>query len=63
MWKLFLLSHAIMNHGMPASLTTQNATSMEHDIITNKWLKRSKPPTNRLVEKLPQNSFPQRRLE
>jgi hypothetical protein len=62
MWKFFLMPHVITNHGMPASLTMQNAT-MEHVIITNKWLRRSKLLANRLVEKLPKNSFPQRRLE
>ncbi len=41
MWKLFLMSHALTNHGTPASLTMQNAT-MEHVIITNKWLGWSK---------------------
>ena len=51
-----------VNHGMPASLTTHNAT-MEHVIITNKWLGRSKVLANQLVEKLPENSFPQKRLE
>jgi hypothetical protein len=44
---------------MPASLKTQN-TTVEHVIITNKWLGQSKPLANRLVEKLPENSFPQR---
>ena len=62
MWKLFLMSHAITNHGMPASLTMQNAT-MEHVINTNKWLGQSKRLANRLVEKRPENSFPQRQLE
>ena len=54
------MSLAITNNGMPASLTTQN-TSMEHVIITNKWLGQSKLLANQLVEKLPENSFPQMR--
>jgi hypothetical protein len=58
---LFLLSRAITNQGMPASLTMQN-TTMEHVIIANKWLGQCKLLANRLVEKLPENSFPQRRL-
>ncbi len=45
-----------------SSLTTQNAT-MEHVILTKKWLGQSKLLANRLMEKLPQNSFPQRWLE
>jgi hypothetical protein len=62
MLKIFLMSRTITNHGMPASLTTQNAT-MEHVILTKKWLGQSKLLANRLTEKLPQNSFPQRWLE
>jgi hypothetical protein len=59
---LFLMSSAITNHGMPASLTTQN-TMVEHVIITNKWLGQSKLLENRLVEKLPENSFPQSQFD
>jgi hypothetical protein len=47
---------------MPASLTTEN-TTMEHIIITNKWHGQSKLLANQLVEKLSENSFPQRQFD
>jgi hypothetical protein len=34
-----------------------------HNYHTNKWLGQNKLLANQLVEKLPENSFPQRRLD